>query len=135
MLLVYDKTTGSVLDNAGTSSAYPSGPPEDLAFLNTDARGIDRARLALLRLHDGDDADLVAQILTNRHHVDPKTGRVVIDGPYPQPAPGEPEPTLLDRLAAIEAEVKGMKDRAKVEAAKSTPTAKGVAAAIAADSA
>lgn len=47
----------------------------------------------------------------------------------PPPAP-EPVPTL----AELAAEVRGMKRAAAAEAAKSTTTAKGVAAAIAADS-
>lgn len=47
------------------------------------------------------------------------------------PAPVEPTPTL----AELAAEVRGMKRAAAAEAAKSTTTARGVAAAIAADSA
>lgn len=131
MLIVYDRTTGEVLDNSGTNSAMPYGPPENLALVNVPEQRRHAARL--LRLHDNDDADLVTQVLANRHHVDPKTGRVVLDGPHPEPEPVEPEPSMRDRLAALEDELRGMKGRAATEAAKSTPTAKGVAAAIAAD--
>lgn len=40
------------------------------------------------------------------------------------------EPTIGERLAALEAEVKGMKERAAAEAGKASPTAKGVAQAV-----
>lgn len=83
MLLIYDKTTGEVLDNTGTNSVIPWGPTGELAFVNTDARGVDRATVELIRLHDDHDHDLVQQLLHNRHHVDPATKDVVIDGPWP----------------------------------------------------
>ena len=83
MLIVYDPDTGSVLDNTGTNSAWVTGPPEDRAYVNTDKRGYDRESLALLRLHDVDDADQVEEILASRYHVDPDSGEVVIDAPYP----------------------------------------------------
>ena len=83
MLIVYDTTTGEVLDNTGTNSAMPQGPNEPLAYVNTDARGIARDSLALLRLHDEDAHDLVQAVLRNYAHVDPDTRALVIEGPYP----------------------------------------------------
>lgn len=84
MLIVYDTTTGDVLDNTGTNSLLPEGPTlEESIYVNTDAAGIPRDGLGLLRLHDEDDADLVNEVLVNRHRVDVDTGEVVIVGPYP----------------------------------------------------
>ena len=97
MLIVYDKSTGDVLDNTGTNSRWPGGPPDERVWDNIDRRGIDRDTVALLRLHDADDADLVGQVLANRHHVDTSTGQVVIDGPYPDPEP-DPEQVAADTL-------------------------------------
>lgn len=83
MLIVYDKATGDVYDNTGTNSLLPEGPTlEESIYVNIDARGISRDSLSLLRLHDEDDAVLVAQALANRHRVD-NAGRLVIVGPYP----------------------------------------------------
>lgn len=50
-----------------------------------------------------------------------------------RPEPVVLVPSVADRLALIEFEVRGMKERAAGEAAKATPTAKGVASAIARD--
>jgi len=88
MLIVYDTKTGEVLDNSGTNSVWPEGPPDDLAFVNTDARGIDRSELALLRLHDDNDAELIAQAMSHQHLVSSK-GELVIGAPYPT---SDPEP-------------------------------------------
>ena len=85
MLIVYDTTTGTVLDNTGTNSLMPEGPDDALAYVNTDARGIDRASLGLLRIHDLDQADLVQRILS--HYVHVENGAVVIGDPIPPPPP------------------------------------------------
>lgn len=104
MLIVYNRATGEVVDNSGTNSLMPAGPPDDAAFVNTDARKHARAGLALLRLHDVDEADLVAKVLTHEHHV--KGGKVVLDGPRPPPKPAaqQPDPmeALTSRVAALE---------------------------------
>jgi hypothetical protein len=86
MLIVYKVATGEVVDNTGTNSAMPEGPPHEMAFINTDSRGLNRNDLALLRLNDQTDAALVADILENRCHVDVSVVSpvVVIDGPYPR---------------------------------------------------
>jgi hypothetical protein len=83
MLIAYDTTTGEVLDNTGTNTAMLTGPQGDLAYVNTDARGIDRTTVGLLRLHDVDDQTQVQEVTRNYHHVDTTTETVVIDGPYP----------------------------------------------------
>lgn len=83
MLIIYATETGEVLDNTGTNSVLPAGPADELAYVNTDARGIDRATVTLLRLHDDDDHDLVQQALHNYCHVDTTTGTLVVEGPYP----------------------------------------------------
>ena len=80
MLIVYDLTSGEVLLNTGTNSAMPLGPSDEWAYDHIDAA---RDTVGLLRLRDIDDADLVEQVLTNRNHVDPTSGHVIIDGPYP----------------------------------------------------
>lgn len=79
MLIVYRTITGEVLDSTGTNSAWPLGPPDELAYRNTDAAGIDQAGLALLRLHDLDDADLVALAMTRQVRV--VAGTLVDVGP------------------------------------------------------
>lgn len=86
MLIAYDLATGDVLDNTGTNSRYPEGPPDDFAYVNTDARGVNRGELALLRLHDDRDHEQVQAIMANYHHVDvsdPGAPTVVVEGPYP----------------------------------------------------
>lgn len=98
MLIIYDKVTGTVLDSSGTSSVEPLGPTDDRAYINTDARGIDRASVALLRLHDEDDADLVGRLLTHEHLV--VKGKVVVGAPHaPAPVP-EPAPDPVEVLLA-----------------------------------
>lgn len=82
MLLIYDLTTGEILDNTGTNSGMPEGPEDESAiYVNVDNRGIPRDSVGLLRLHDEEDADLVAQVMGNLAHVE--NGAVVIDGPRP----------------------------------------------------
>ncbi len=85
MLIVYRASTGEVLDNSGTSSAAPLGPPDSAAFINTDARGVGRTGLATLRLHDVDDAATIARIMTSNYQIDPTTKKVVITGARPAP--------------------------------------------------
>lgn len=92
MLIVYDRTTGDVLDNTGTSSALPEGPPDEDAYVNTDARGIARDRVALLRLHDEADAELVDQLLTHEHRVDVEAAEPTVVVEQPRPAPPPPPP-------------------------------------------
>lgn len=111
MLLIYRTDTGDVVDDTGTNSAAPLGPPDELAYRNTDARGVDRSLIALLRLHDVDDADAVQLALTRSVRV--VDGQLVDDGPLPDPVPVEPPPpSLADRLEAVEAELRGMRERA-----------------------
>ncbi|MFA9432897.1 MULTISPECIES: hypothetical protein [unclassified Egicoccus] len=111
MLIVYRIDTGEIVDNTGTNSRWPEGPPDDLAFVNTDAAGIDRDGLALLRLHDRDDAELVQQALT--HQIIVQDGQLVIGYPHPEPDPVEPEPDpVMERLEALEVEVRGIRERA-----------------------
>lgn len=99
MLIVYDKTTGEVIDNTGTSSRWPEGPPDEHAYANVpEAR---RTDAALLRLHDNDQAELVRQLLEHHHHVDLDTGEVVVDAPLPPPEPiANPDDELRDALTA-----------------------------------
>lgn len=47
------------------------------------------------------------------------------------PDQGADEPTVEERMAALETEVRGMRERAAVEAAKTLPDAKAVAQAVA----
>lgn len=63
MLITYRKKSGEVVDNSGTNSLYPWGPSDEDGYANTDAAGIPRCDLAQLRLHDADNAELVADIL------------------------------------------------------------------------
>lgn len=61
------------------------------------------------------------------------TGKALVDA-IAAHVPTTAPPGMLsaeERLAILEQEVKGIKDRAAAEAAKVTPTAKGVASAIA----
>lgn len=85
MLIVFDTATGEILDNTGTSTMWPDGPPDEFAYVNTDARGVGRARLGLLRLNDIGDAALVARVLA--HECNVVDGRVVIGEPHPVPDP------------------------------------------------
>lgn len=97
MLIVYDAATGEVLDNTGTNSAWPAGPPDDLAYVNTDNQGIARVGLGLLRIHDLDQADLVQRVLS--HYVHVENGEVVIGDLIPPPAP---DPQVAVRLTLEE---------------------------------
>lgn len=92
MLLAYDKATGKVLWNSGTNSAYPDGPPDQVAYQATNTS------VGLFRLNDQADADTVARIFTNDASI--KNGQVVIGntaytpksptegGAQPEPAKG-----------------------------------------------
>lgn len=107
MLIVYRTATGEVADNTGTNSRNPLGPPDERAYVNTDRRGIDRADLSLLRLHDVEDAELVGQVLT--HQVTVVDGQVVVGDPYPEPDPVEPEPDPRDvKLAEHDVAIAGV---------------------------
>lgn len=83
MLIVYRQDTGEVVDNHGTNQNLPMGLVNEAdVYVNVDLRGIPRSEVRLLRLHDELDADLVAQVQSNRYRVDPATQKVVIIGPY-----------------------------------------------------
>lgn len=84
MLITYRLSDGTVVDSSGTNGAVPDGPPDEAGFLNTDARGIDRADLGLLRLHDNDDAEQVALAFSRSVRVE--AGRLVDVGPMPEPS-------------------------------------------------
>lgn len=100
MLIVYRTATGEIVDNHGTNSAWPEGPPDEMAYINTDAAGIDRTELSLLRLHDNADADLVVKALT--HQTTVQNGELTVGDPRPVPQPVTPGPTTEERLAAME---------------------------------
>lgn len=118
MLIIYDKTTGQVVENTGTSSSWPEGPPDELAWVNVDAAGKDRTNLRLLRLHDTDAAQVINQMRTNLYHVDPTTKQVVIDAQRPDPAPTSTPPTIDERLTALVnlLETKGVVSKQEVNA-------------------
>lgn len=101
MLILYDTNTGAVLDNTGINTALPEGPEGDSAYINTDARGIPRSNIGMVRLHDEHDADLAQRVLTHQVTID--GGQVVVGAPIPKPEP-TPEVvtgrTLRDRAAA-----------------------------------
>ena len=104
MLLAYDKTSGKVLWNSGTNTAYPSGPPDAVAFQATNSA------VGLLRLNDNADADLVAMVFTNETSV--KNGQLVIGASNytPKPpneggAPVTPPLPLDQELASIRAQI------------------------------
>lgn len=105
MLIIYRTASGEIVDNTGTNSRWPEGPPDDQAWVNVDNRGISRNGLKLLRLHDSHED--VAKVFDGRPvKVNPDTGRVVFTG---EPAPTLPMP--VDRDAefrqAVEAAVAG----------------------------
>lgn len=93
MLIVFDLTTGVVLGNSGTNTSYPEGPDSIGVFDNAGE----------LRLHDLDDAELVAHVLNSRYHVNPETGFVVIDEEYPPPVVpvDEVPPLTADEILAL----------------------------------
>lgn len=101
MLIVYRTDTGEVVDNTGTNSRNPTGPPDARAYVNTDRRGFYRDQLGLLRLHDREDADLVQQVFTHEVSIDTATGGVVIGDPLPEPEPPSPSPDTGGFLEAI----------------------------------
>jgi hypothetical protein len=107
MLIIYKRATGEVVENTGTNSALPEGPLGDGAYRNTDARGIARGGLALLRLHDERDRTTVEKTFTHAYHVE--KGKVVFDGqrPAPEPPPPAPDPLaeLTARVEALEAQL------------------------------
>ena len=88
MLIGYDPASGEVVWNSGTNTAYPYGPPDDVVQELTG-----RDDLALLRLHDEDDAELVQTTFT--HHVLVVDGELTVGDelPGPDPAP-EPSPPV-----------------------------------------
>lgn len=86
MLIIYRETTGEVVENTGTNSYFLDGPPEEQAWQNYP----DRDGLALLRLHDVRDADLVQAALT--HQTTVVDGELVIGDPLQVPAPLPPDP-------------------------------------------
>lgn len=115
MLIVYDTSTGVIVDNTGTSSAWPEGPPEELAYRNTDARGLDRTGLGLLRLHDARDAELIAAMAGHACAV--QAGAVVIGDPLPPPPPA-PDPVADPVAEATEAFVSAVESASTLEELK-----------------
>lgn len=107
MLIVYDPATGEVLDNHGTNSRFPDGVPDEYALVNLPDHTL--ADVALLRLHDHDDADEIARITSvaalARLRVDSQ-GRVVAGDPHPDDDP-VPPPIAIDDLLALLAEARG----------------------------
>lgn len=99
MVIIYDRSSGEVLDNTGTSSAWPDGPPDEVALRNVQQRGYSRQEVAILRLDNR--SDLAGKVLRSRYHVDPTSGEVVIDGPKPQPPQEEREPSLREEIDAL----------------------------------
>lgn len=78
MFIIYREATGEVVENSGTNSLFPQGVPDELAW-----GGRDRTGLALLRLHDEDDAELVRATFT--HRVTVTDGQLVVGEPLPAP--------------------------------------------------
>lgn len=131
MLIVYRTSDGVVLDNTGTNNVAPTGPPTEAAYVNTDAQGIARAGLGLLRLHDSDDEQQVQLALNRQVRVQ---GGVLVDaGAYPPP-PETPNQIadLRAEFDALKIEVDRMKSDAQAAAAKaSNADAKAVGNAVA----
>jgi hypothetical protein len=94
MLLIFRKDTGEIVDNSGTNSIWPEGPPDELAWRNVE--GLDRKTLDILRLHDEEDSDKIDLIFNNKVNVDPKTKKILVVGPLP------PSPPILDDSPSIE---------------------------------
>ena len=99
MRILYDLRDGTVLDNSGTSDAMPEGPPDD--DLRNLPDGVDPANVGIVRLHDVKDAEKVAELLANRHHIDPATGSPVVDGPVTPAAEDDPDADLRTRLTSF----------------------------------
>jgi hypothetical protein len=104
MLLAFDKSTGRVVWNSGTNSAYPDGPPDEVAYQATNVS------VGLFRLNDRTDADTVARIFTNDASI--KNGQVVIGGSAYTPVPptdggAEPEPPkgLDETLSGLQQQI------------------------------
>jgi hypothetical protein len=98
MLIVFRTDTGAVVENTGTNSSWPEGPPEHLILdrLSEELRG----KVSWIRLHDVDDSELIEDIFNHHHHVDPETFKVVIDEPIEfeeLPIP----PSVTDRFEAF----------------------------------
>jgi len=93
VLIIYRQATGEVVENTGTNSFMPEGPPDDLAWGERDRTG-----LAILRLHDEDDAELVQATFTHYYAVHDE--QVVIGDPLPapEPAPEPPAPVTRDEF-------------------------------------
>lgn len=103
MLLAFDKTSGKVLWNSGTNSAYPDGPPDEVAYNATNTL------VGLLRLNDTRDAKLVAMVMTQPASV--VNGQVVIGSTAYEPSddddnnPETPPLTLDERLARMQDQI------------------------------
>ncbi len=107
MLLAYDKSTGKVLWNSGTNSAFPDGPPDEVAYRATNVS------VGLLRLNDLADAQLVALVMTQPTLV--KDGKVVIgESTYTpireNPDPARPPLPLDQQLARMQAEIDQLRE-------------------------
>lgn len=108
MLLAYDKTSGKVLWNSGTNSAYPDGPPDEVAYQATNTL------VGILRLNDTRDADLVALVMSKPASV--VKGQVVIGTTAYQPSDdddGNPDtpPLILDeRLSRMQGEIDQLRE-------------------------
>jgi len=89
MLLIYREATGEVVENTGTNSLLPEGPPGDMAWANQR----DRTGLALLRLHDVIDASLIQQMAVREYSV--QGGRIVFGT---MQAPSAPPPPPLEEV-------------------------------------
>lgn len=95
MLIIYRQATGEIVQNMGTNSLFPEGVPDDMAWGSRDRTG-----LALLRLHDKQDAALVQSTFT--HRVTVANGTLVIGDPLPTPAPTDPETPAADYVTREE---------------------------------
>lgn len=77
MLIAYDPDTGALLGTTGTNSRYPAGPPDPDRWLAS----LGHPQLATLRVHDLEDAELVARVRDSFCHV--ADGQLVVEGPHP----------------------------------------------------
>lgn len=98
MLIVFDRSTGEVLDNTGQSAWLNADLPADVVERIVTANLRDVARSQVDYIHVA-DPDLQRQLLTHQHTVDPASGQVVVGDPHPDPEPDD-TPTLDDELAA-----------------------------------
>lgn len=103
MLLAFDKTSGKVLWNSGTNSAYPDGPPDQVAYNATNTL------VGLLRLNDIRDANLVNMVMTQPATV--VDGQIVIGTVAYPPSddddnnPDTPPLSLDERLARMQGQI------------------------------